>query len=300
MVDNMKKFDLYFEEKNLREKAEHFFNSYCNFPRGWADNPDEDHRLEQPESQEFNLIEGFKLKKEGYSVRDRAISKLNLKGRLILCGKDAFSHGGNQGLGLAVYMLTLGELSLASPLENPHDFNALNQEGSILKEFYLDTWGTAYVDSGRECLREYILEKLETITDLSFICGKNPRDTRDNRKNISLSKPMAPGFYNMDIRLNKDFLDFLSAHEFGVSCNPQGAMTPEKTITGMFIIEEGEKNSIDGINLNDSKGLNDQEGLSENTWLSTTKNTNKGQCESCHGNSFGCQFCSIGKEAYEK
>lgn len=105
------------------------------------------------------------------------------------------------------YMLTAGHVELEGI------------EDALLGDFFRDTWGTAYVDGGRDLFREQLQ-------------GENP--------GCILSETFGPGFYGMEVSQMKDFFNIINGSAIGVSLTSGGMMKPQKSCAGFFLVmEEG-------------------------------------------------------------
>ena len=107
------------------------------------------------------------------------------------------------------YIMTAGQVELKGT------------EEALLNDFFRDTWGTAYVDGGRDLFREQLLAE---------------------NKGYILSDTFGPGFYGMEVSQIRDFFNVLDGAAIGVSLTAGGMMKPQKSCAGFFfVMEEGSK-----------------------------------------------------------
>lgn len=96
------------------------------------------------------------------------------------------------------YLITAGELKYT--------------EESIMDDFYIDTWGTAFVDSAHDCMLQW------GRSEFSF----------------------GPGIFGMDISLLGDLLHLVNGESIGVRLTPGGMMKPTKSSGGFFLELSGD------------------------------------------------------------
>lgn len=106
------------------------------------------------------------------------------------------------------FILTIGRL----------DFDS----ASVIDLFYSDTWGTAYVDSGRDLIREWIQQQISP------------------GENIIVSDSFGPGYYGMDLGQLQYFFSLLDADKIGVELNGSSMMLPQKSCAGFFFSMSGD------------------------------------------------------------
>jgi len=117
------------------------------------------------------------------------------------------------------FVLTIGELPEANL--------------SIVDEFYSDLWGTACVGAVSDVLRA----RLGRIHGLE-----------------SVSEPVSPGFYGMDVEKLADLFQIIDGSEIGVHLHGF-TMSPLKSCAGFFIAaEQGRQVSLSGHCLYCRKG----------------------------------------------
>lgn len=136
------------------------------------------------------------------------------------------------------YILTVGMIDLPNT--------------SLLELLYADTWGTAYVDAGRDILRALIRD---------MVCEAHRGNTDEKTGRLFVSDSFGPGYYGMDVTQVKLFFEILDSKKIGVKMTENGLMVPIKSCTGFYIVVDDEK-QLPGAD-----------------------------CKSCLSNAKGCQFC---------
>lgn len=104
------------------------------------------------------------------------------------------------------YILTSGNIEL--------------KDASLLDVFYADTWGTAYIDAGRDILKKRL------HNDFPGNCSKY---------GIHISDSFGPGYYGMDVTEVFKFFKLLEGSRIGVELKGSGMMSPVKSCAGFFI-----------------------------------------------------------------
>lgn len=108
-------------------------------------------------------------------------------------------------LNVYIYLLTVGDVNLLCE--------------RVLYQVYYDMWQTAFVDVGRDLLREHIKSTL-------------------NYKIFAISDTFGPGFFGMPVADTRKFFEILDAGRIGASINPDGFMRPIKSYAGFFLITD--------------------------------------------------------------
>lgn len=111
-------------------------------------------------------------------------------------------------LDVYVYLLTVGEIKI-------------NCE-RVLYQAYYDIWQTAFVDVGRDLLKEHIAASLPYPA-------------------FAVSDSFGPGFFGMAADDTKKFFQLLKADKIGASVKPNGFMTPVKSYAGFFLVTTKEE-----------------------------------------------------------
>ena len=115
------------------------------------------------------------------------------------------------------YVLTVGECNY-------------REKDDIVKQVFCDIWGTAYTDSARDLLEEWIRKDLEQ----EFL-GQFGQD-------IYLSDAFGPGFYGMEVSQSKDLCQILNAERIGIQVKESGIMLPLKSCTGLYFVVTDSRN----------------------------------------------------------
>ncbi len=195
-----------FKQEQADKIAETYFTLMCGFDRPG---------------------EKFKgMLKEGLVIRDKMAGSFQIRAvvssfgpeavhaRTIEVGGLTFTCNAISQLELGAiseihaFILTIGRLDFDSP--------------SVIDLFYADTWGTAYVDAGRDLIREWIQEQI-------------PPD-----ENKIVSDSFGPGYYGMDLSQLQYFYKLLDADKIGVELNGNSMMLPQKSCAGFFFSMSGD------------------------------------------------------------
>lgn len=124
------------------------------------------------------------------------------------------------------YMLTVGERGLSCK--------------DLLEQYYIDTWGTAYVDASREILKLMLIEKAKTDFiqnhTHSNYQNSNRRDIEENK--LLISDSFGPGYYGMDISSVDNFFHILDGDKIGIKQMESGFMVPAKSNVGFFLVTD--------------------------------------------------------------
>ena len=104
---------------------------------------------------------------------------------------------------LFAYILTIGNLDYESD--------------SVLNMFYADSWGTAYVDAGRDLLRAWLQKEIGTV------------------ENAFISDSFGPGYYGMDMDQLQGFFQLLDAESIDVRLSNSTMMLPLKSCAGFYL-----------------------------------------------------------------
>lgn len=105
-----------------------------------------------------------------------------------------------------VYMMTIGRCNI--------------QSERILDQLLCDSWGTAFIDAGRELFKQYLENEMEGIISESF----------------------GPGFYGMSVWELYKFFEIINTDILNLYINQKGMLVPEKSCAGIFFqLKEGSK-----------------------------------------------------------
>lgn len=232
----MKDHVITIDRKNTDGIASTYFSSICGFSRD-----EEKHR------EMFN---------EALRIRDKIADKIHIRAIVSSFGIEAIN---NKEIILNEMKFQFNFLEHIK-IESIHKIyayiltigNTVIKDASVLEKFYEDTWGIAYVDAGRDILRE------ELRAD--FIVN-NCDETKINEKEIFISESFGPGFYGMDVTKVRTFFELFQGEKIGVSLLESGLIYPLKSCTGFYMV-------VDDV----SQLPNDE-------------------CKSCFSNKQGCKFC---------
>ena len=86
----------------------------------------------------------------------------------------------------------------------------------LLEEFYVDAWGSAYVEAAHDLLKKR----------LKRIYGNS----------LYLSEPFGPGYYGIPVEGTRGLFRLLDASRLGMELNESGMMLPEKSCSGFFVL----------------------------------------------------------------
>ena len=103
-----------------------------------------------------------------------------------------------------IYILTVGDIEIDSD--------------RITDLLYVDIWATAFIDAGRELLKQQV-EKIAMEAD----------------GNTHVSPSFGPGFYGMELEQITNFFRLLDGDSIGVVLRENRIIIPLKTCTGMFL-----------------------------------------------------------------
>ncbi len=189
--------------------AEGYFKAICGFDR---DDPAKNARTGAMLRQGIAVREQLRD-----SIRIRAVvsafDKIVISGRSIRIGPvvfvcNAFEQMETEHITrVYAFIITAGSFEIES--------------ASMLDRFYADAWGTAYIDAGRDILRD-------------FIC-KHEKDASAGREGSFVSDPFGPGFYGMDVEQMGNFFRLLDAEAIGVSLTGSMCMLPLKSCAGFHV-----------------------------------------------------------------
>jgi hypothetical protein len=125
------------------------------------------------------------------------------------------------------------------------------EQGPLMEQFYADTWGTAYIDAGRDELR--------ALLGLRHDASLKATETKPG--NLFITDSFGPGYYGMSTDQIKLFFEILDSKQIGVELAGDSVMLPLKSCAGFFVITDG-NSAIPGSD-----------------------------CRSCSAEASGCNFC---------
>lgn len=180
----------------------------------------------------------FDMEKEKYKkmlnnaldIREKILDKIEVKAVISYFEKDqlsgrkltlndivfncnAFELLNNDNIkGIYAYILTAGDVYI--------------EDDSVLNMFYADTWGTAYVDAGRDYIREKIKYNCQEINE---------------EDKIFISDSFGPGYYGMNTDQIFKFFEVLDGKKIDTKLTKNGMILPLKSCTGIYIATNDEK-----------------------------------------------------------
>ncbi len=189
--------------------AEGYFNAMCGF--------------DSKDPQKASKIKA--MAKTGYEVRSKLRDVISIRAVIAPFGSEtvrgrhfkigpidiecnAFEQIATDHIrNIYAYILTAGSFELDSD--------------SVLDQFYADTWGTAYVDAGRDLLQVMIRDQ--------------EKETAGDEGKVFVTDSFGPGYYGMDLSQVEKFFELLDHGAIGVSLNSSVCMLPIKSCTGFFV-----------------------------------------------------------------
>lgn len=204
----MKNIIINFEEKDAYDRAEKYFISTCGF--------------------DFSREKHQRMMKDGLKARTEGVEGIDIKALVssfnadvfrdnkIIIGESEFNCKAFEQIApesileIYGYIITAGEL-------------IYSDDDNILKQLYSDIWGTAYTDSGRDLLEDYLIDY------------SKERFKGTSGKDFFLTNSFGPGFYGMETSQTKDFFEVLHGDKIGVEVRDTGVMVPLKTCTGFYM-----------------------------------------------------------------
>lgn len=199
------------KREDVDSLAEKYFSNMCGFNRN---------------SEKFK-----RMLRDGLATRKKIKDKINIRAIVSSFEGDAIDGktinldgikfecnvfqrmNAKNVLKIYIYILTAGIIEL--------------KETSTMEMFFADTWGTSYVETGRDVLKNIIEE--------DFL-----KDYTGN-KDIFISDSFGPGYYGMDVNQIRDFFKLLNGESIGVKVGDGGMMIPLKSCAGFFIVLDDEK-----------------------------------------------------------
>ena len=198
-----------YKEELLADMANVYFDSMCGFTK-------EKPKAVAMKGQASKLKEEIKEKIQVRGIYSTYTNENLSDGKLIINGIDfSFQRlsiiDKSSVIKIIPYILSAGNYELEDSC-------------SMLDKFYADTYGTAYVDAGRDELKRELLEK-----EKEELSGQGRRD-------IFISDSIGPGFYGIDTSKVGDFFKILDGDKIEVKANDYNVILPVKSCVGIFII----------------------------------------------------------------
>lgn len=210
----MQNIILKYEEELLADIADVYFDSMCGFTK------------EKPKA--------VAMKIQASELKNKIYDKIQVRGIYSIYTNEIFNEGKLLINEIDFSFQRLSKMNKSSIIKIiPYILTAGNYEledsCSMLDKFYADTYGTAYVDAGRDELKNDLFQKvMEEIL------------THDKRE-IFISDSIGPGFYGIDTSKVGDFFKILDGEKIGVKTNDYNVILPVKSCVGMFIIVDDSK-----------------------------------------------------------
>ena len=206
-----------FEENIISENAQAYFEAMCGFN---ASSPKVEKMKAQAIELKNRLIDENKVNVRGiFSVYDGQV----LTDEILTIDNVDFLFSVFKGIKkesiieIIPYILTAGDYEMTD-------------QSVALDVFFADTYGTAYVDAGRDEIKKVLLKRAEERLNSSGQEGKK----------LYISDSIGPGFYGMDVAKVESFFKILDYKMIGVEINSHCVMIPVKSCVGMFIILDDE------------------------------------------------------------
>lgn len=173
-----------------------------------------------------------KMLKEAMKTRESGVDGINIRAEVSCCSSEYFKDhkividghelecaafeqiDDEKVRGIYFYVITSGECR--------------SSDENIMKLLYADIWGTAYVDAGRDLLKDYLEKDMER----RFVAGEACP--------MVLSDSFGPGFYGMKMSAAKDIYQIFESDTVGIDLRESGVMVPLKSCIGLHLaVEEG-------------------------------------------------------------
>ncbi len=166
-----------------------------------------------------------KMFEEALLVRDKIIDKINIRtvvrhfneknlsGQTLTLDNvtlhcNVFEQFDNDNVkGIYAYVLTAGDAKI-------------EDDESVLNMYYAYTWGTAYVDAGRDFIEKRIKEA----------CQESNKDSQ-----VFVSDSFGPGYYGMSTDEISKLFELVDAEKIGVKLIDSTMMNPVKSCSGIYI-----------------------------------------------------------------
>lgn len=115
--------------------------------------------------------------------------------------------------GVLIYLLTIGHFHK-------------EEEMKLLEQYYLDAWGSAYVEAAHDVLKEELVKIFRKI------------EKKD--KPYYISEPFGPGYFDIAITDTEKLFRLLQYEELHLNLSEGGMMNPEKSCSGFYVLSEEE------------------------------------------------------------
>jgi hypothetical protein len=186
-------------------KAREYFMEICGLYRRGDINPrllEESLEVFQEVYDRIEIMAIFS-KFDNSCLRD---GELNFDGLVFSC-PALFQVNKDDVLEVVAYLLTIGDVEITGE--------------RITLQIYQDAWQTAFVDAGRDLLKNHIKSVV-------------------TKEAGGVSDTFGPGFFGMPATDTEKFFRLLSADKIGANVRPSGLMHPVKSYVGFFLASRGE------------------------------------------------------------
>lgn len=143
-----------------------------------------------------------------YDASSFGEGELVFEGRVFRCPALSRVRKDNV-LEVITYLLTIGDVKILGE--------------RVLYQVYQDIWQTAFVDAGRDLLKDHIRSVI-------------------HHKTCAVSDTFGPGFFGMPATDTEKFFQILDAKRIGTRVRPDGLMIPLKSYVGFLLVTREEEN----------------------------------------------------------
>ncbi|WP_027399807.1 hypothetical protein [Anaerovorax odorimutans] len=109
--------------------------------------------------------------------------------------------------GILIYLLTIGDLKKT-------------QDMKLLEQYYIDAWGSAYVEAAHDVLKAELIKIFNNKKD----------------QHCYVSEPFGPGYFGINVRDTKKLYNLLNHEYLNLKISEAGMMNPEKSCSGFYMI----------------------------------------------------------------
>lgn len=196
------------DKKSLEKIASQYFCEACGFNT-------KDEKYEKM-YQEALLVRDEMINQVNVRAVARAFNEIHLMGQVLTLDHislncNAFEQFEMDNIkSIYVYVLTAGDPDIESE--------------SALHKYYAYTWGTAYVDAGRDFLRDTIQERFQEKSD----------------EPVFVSDSFGPGYYGMKTEDISKIFELIDADKIDVKLIKGTMIHPIKTCSGLYIVTNDE------------------------------------------------------------
>lgn len=167
-----------------------------------------------------------RMRERGFEIRERILDRIKVRAILSRVSPSGFS--GN--------ILSVGDVQLICDTFEDLDLSKIKEvylyiltagavellDEPIMNQLYSEFWGTSYVDSGREYLRQVLLAE---YGQRHGVCEE-----------VSISDSFGPGYFGMEMQEMEKFFQVLAAEKIKVSLKSSSLLLPLKSCAGLYVI----------------------------------------------------------------